>query len=376
MVYPQNRETERPYRVPYKVFRHELAPVKSQLMEAFEEVLDTGRYVLGPEVEDFEKKFAAYCEVAHATGLANGTCSLHLTLRLMGIEPGDEVITAPNSFIASASSVWMAGAKPVFVDVAEDMNLDPALLEAAITPRTKAIIPVHLTGRPAKMDQIMEIANRHGLFVLEDAAQAIGARLHGKRVGGWGHAASFSLHPLKNLHAFGDGGMIVSNDKALVDKVYQLKNHGFATRETCEFWGYNCRLDVLQAALLTVMIKQLDGWIAERRRLAFCYNEILRPYGVVPDEGAGEVHVYGTYVIRVPRRDVLLEHLHKNGVQALVHYRTPIHMQPAAQHLGHQPEDFPVTHQQSQKILSLPLFVGMTEEQQELVRQLFADFYG
>ncbi len=363
-------------RIPYSALGAQIAHIKPRLMAAVEQVIDGGRYILGPNVQAFEQAFADYCGTTRSVGLANGTCALHLVLRGIGLEPGDEVITAPNSFLASASTIALAGAKPVFVDVGTDMNMDPAKLEAAITPRTKAIIPVHLTGRPVRMPAILDVATRHTLFVLEDAAQAVGAALDGRRVGGWGHAATFSLHPLKNLFAFGDAGMMTTSDEAVAARMMLARNHGLKDRNTCEFWSFNCRLDELQAAMLRICLDELDAWTAERRRLAFRYNDALRGHVAVPDEGPGEHHVYQTYMIQALDRDRLQAHLQTNGVEALIHYATPIHLQPAAADLGYTADDFPVCRDVVSRILSLPLYPGLTESQQDRVIGLIAQFYG
>ena len=362
-------------KVPYTAFELKNRPIRAELIEKFEQVLDSGHYIMGPELKKFEEEFAAFCGAPFASGISNGTCSLHLTLRAIGIGEGDEVITAPNSFIASASTIALSGAKPVFVDVTEDLNIDVTKIEWAITSKTKAIIPVHLTGRPAKMKEINAIAKKHELFVLEDAAQSVGAKLDGIRVGGWGDAASFSLHPLKNLHAFGDAGILTIRDPKLLALLNISKNHGLSNRDRCEFWSFNCRLDELQAALLRIQLRELERLTEERRELAFRYNRLLKPFVVVPEEGEGEYHVYQTYVVLADRRDELLAHLRQNDVEALVHYPTPIHMQPAAQSLNLHPEDFPVTLQLSRRILSLPLFSGMTIEQQDYVVELISNFY-
>ena len=363
------------YAVPYSALATEAALVKAELLQAVGNVLDSGRYILGPEVAAFEREFADYCQVKFSAGIANGTCALHLVLRGIGLEAGDEVITAPNSFIASASSISLAGAKPVFVDIGSDGNMDPQKLEAAITKRTRAIIPVHLTGRPAKMKDILNIAQRRDLFVLEDAAQAVGASLHGKRVGSWGHAACFSLHPLKNLHAFGDGGMVTSQDPELLAKLVKSRNHGLANREQCDFWSFNCRLDEVQAAMLRVQLRHLDAWTAARRSLALRYNDLLRPYVEVPDEGPGEHCVFQTYVIKSSKRDDLKRYLNEHGVEALIHYATPIHLQPAAKDLGYSAADFPNTMEHVGKIISLPLYPTLTHAQQDRVVELISSFY-
>lgn len=362
-------------KVPYTAFELKNRPIRTKLVEAFEKVLDSGHYIMGPELKKFEEEFAAYCGAPFASGISNGTSSLHLVLKAIGVGEGDEVITAPNSFIASASTIALAGAKPVFVDVTEDLNIDVTKIEAAITSKTKAIVPVHLTGRPAKMKEINEIAKKHGLFILEDAAQSVGAKLDGIRVGAWGDAASFSLHPLKNLHAFGDAGILTIKEPKLLALLNISKNHGLSSRDRCDFWSFNCRLDELQAALLRVQLRELERWTKERRALAFRYNQLLKPFVVVPEEGEGEYHVYQTYVVLADRRNELLNYLRDNGVEALVHYPTPIHMQPAAQSLNLKPEDYPVTLQLSHRILSLPLYPGMTTEQQDYVVDLFSKFY-
>lgn len=362
-------------KVPYTAFEKRNAPIRQQLIQAFEHVIDSGRYIQGPEVAAFEQEFALFCGAPFASGTSNGTDALHLTLRAIGVGAGDEVITAPNSFIASASTIALVGAKPVFVDVCEDLNIDPTKIEQAITPRTKAIVPVHLAGRPAKMVEINEIARRHNLFVLEDAAQSVGAKLNNKRVGSWGDAASFSLHPLKNLHAYGDAGIITTNDAILIEKFNISKNHGLRNRDQCDFWSFNCRLDELQAALLRVQLPELEHWTEERRELAFRYNRFLKPFVKVPEEAPGEYHVYQTYVVLADRRNELQKFLRDHGVEALVHYPTPIHMQPAAAGLNYLPEDFPVTLQLSKRIMSLPLYPGLTYEQQDIVVELISDFY-
>lgn len=362
-------------KVPYTAFKLKNTQIRSQLIHAFEKVLDSGHYIQGPEVANFEKEFATYCGAEFASGIANGTCSLHLTFRVIGVGEGDEVITAPNSFIASASTIALAGARPVFVDVMDDLNMDPDKIEAAITPRTKAIVPVHLAGRPAKMKQINEIAKRHGLFVLEDAAQSVGAELDGQRVGSLGDAASFSLHPLKNLHAFGDAGILTAKNLDLIKNLNISKNHGLSNRDQCDFWSFNCRLDELQASLLRIQLRELPRWTEERRQLALRYHKLLKPFVQVPEEGKGEYHVYQTYVIQAERRDELLTYLRENEVEALVHYPTPIHMQPAARDLNYKADDFPVTLALSKRIMSLPLYPGLTHEQQDYVAMLIEKFY-
>lgn len=361
--------------VPYIALGTEAEAFKIEYLKAFEQVLDSGHYIMGPELSNFEREFAAYCQSPNALGVATGTDALFLVLKSLNLKEEDEVITAPNSFIASASSIAIAGAKPSFVDIQSDGNMDPEQLESAITPKTKVIMPVHLTGRPARMPEILEIANKHDLFVLEDAAQAIGAQLNGKKIGSWGDAACFSLHPLKNLKAIGDGGIITTKQPDLFKKLQSSRNHGLVNREQCDFWSYNSRLDELQASLLRIQIRHLDAHTEARRKLAFRYNELLKPYVATPDEGLGEYCVYQTYVILAEKRDALQQHLIDNGVQALVHYATPIHLQPAAKNLGYTASDFPQTMKHVKRIISLPIYPSLTHQQQDVIVELIHNFY-
>ncbi len=363
------------FKVPYTAFNLKNKPIKNKLIRAFEKVLDSGQYILGNETRKFESEFASYLKVKYATGISNGTCALHLSLRVLDLKKDDEVITAPNSFIASASSIALAGAKPVFVDVSKDLNINPELIENAITPKTKAIMPVHLTGRPAKMPLINKIAKKYKLFVLEDASQSIGAKINNKKVGSWGDAACFSFHPLKNLHAYGDAGIMVSNSRSLINKIKRNKNHGLVNRDHCKNWGFNCKLDELQASLLRINLNQLNKWTVKRRKLAFRYNKLLAKYVDVPKESSGEFHVYHTYVVQANNRDKLLSYLRKNGVEANVHYPTPIHLQPASQYLNYNKKSFPETVNLSKKILTLPLYPGLSLKQQDYVVDLFSKFY-
>lgn len=361
--------------VPYAALAAQTLSMKNELMQAAEQVLTSGQYILGPSVTAFEGHFSRYCQTSFAAGVSNGTSALQLALRALGVGEGDEVITAPNSFIASASSIALIGARPVFAEVGNDMNLDPDSVAQAVTTRTKGIMPVHLTGRPAKMEAISVIAKKHKLFVLEDAAQAVGAKLKGRRVGSWGDAACFSLHPLKNLHVYGDGGAITTSDSVLHEFILKARNHGLRNREACDFWSTNSRLDELQAAFLNVQLKHLDVWTEKRRELAFRYNKALKPYATVPEEGKDEYCVYQTYMIQAEKRDALKNFLNENGVQATVHYAVPIPLQAAAKELGYTAADFPRTLKIVDRILSLPLYPEMTEEQQGHVIECIAEFY-
>jgi dTDP-4-amino-4,6-dideoxygalactose transaminase len=369
-------ETVAPVAVPYVALPLQMRTIKNEVLAAIDRVLEHGMYILGPEVAEFEQRYADYCGTKYAVGISDGTAALILMLRAIGVRPGDEVITAPNSFIASASCAALLGAKPVFVDVREsDMTLDPELLERAITSKSKAIIPVHLAGHAADMDPIMEIANRHGIPVIEDAAQSVGSTYNGRRTGSMGLAGTFSLHPLKNLHAVGDAGIITTNDEPLYRWMLKARNHGLRTRDEVEFWSTNSRLDTLQAAILTVSLDHLDGWTAARRAVAAEYSRALKDIVDVPTEPDGYLHTYQTYMIKAPRRDALIEHLQARRVDAKVHYPQPIHMQPAARELGLAPDAFPVAYSLSQRIVSLPAYGELTPDQRHAVIDGVRSFY-
>lgn len=365
----------RTVRVPYVDIAGQHAPLKSELLEAAGRVLDHGSFILGPEVGEFECDFAGYCGCRFAVGVSSCTGALTLVLVSLGVGPGDEVITAPNSFLASASSIALTGATPVFADVRDDFNIDPALVEAAVTERTKAIMPVHLTGRPADMDPVMEISKRHGIPVVEDCAQAVGAAYRDRKVGTFGVAGCFSLHPLKTLNAVGDGGVIVTDDPDLYGHLIQARNHGLKTRDECEFWSWNMRLDTLQAAMLLVKLEHLDAWTAARRENASFYTGNLEGVVRVPVEMAHEYSVYHTFVIEAERRDELKEFLASRGVDTKIHYPVPIHLQQAASGLGYSEGSFPVTERQAGRILSLPVHPGLTTGQLEYVVESIREFY-
>ena len=362
-------------KVPYVDIGAQNRVLKKDLLAAMEAVLDHGNFILGNEVESFERNFAAYCGVPFAVGVNSGTDALFLSLKALGVGPGDEVITAPNSFIATASVISAAGARPVFVDVREDYNIDPSLLPKAITATTKAIIPVHLTGRPADMDAIMNIATREGIYVIEDAAQAAGASYGQKRTGALGHIGCFSLHPLKTLNACGDGGVITTNDREIYEKLRLLRNFGLVNRDETVMWGYNSRLDSLQAATLLVKLKYLDAWNEKRRANAETYRSLLKDVAVIPRELPHEYCVYHTFVVQVERRDDLQVFLERNGIGTRVHYPVPIHMQRAAQSLGCRKGDFPTCEAQADRILSLPVHQGLSEAQIHYVAQKMLTFY-
>jgi len=331
--------------------------LKSEIDQAVERVLESGWYILGPEVEAFESEFAAYCDAGHCVGLANGLDALHLALRAMDVGPGDEVIVPSNTYIATWLAVSQCGATPVPVEPVEaTYNLDAALVEAAITPRTKVIMPVHLYGQPADMDAILAIARRHGLRVLEDAAQAHGARYKGKRIGAHGDVVAWSFYPGKNLGALGDGGAVTSDDPALADRIRVLRNYGSRVKYVNDVQGYNSRLDPIQAAVLRVKLRHLDDWNARRARIAGRYLDGLQGTGLilpqVPDWAAPAWHLF---VVRDPRRDALQQRLADAGIGSLIHYPIPPHRQQAYSGMNFADDAFPLASRMADELLSLPM---------------------
>jgi dTDP-4-amino-4,6-dideoxygalactose transaminase len=353
-------------KVPFYDLRAINCGIASELEAAYQRVLDSGWFILGREVEAFEAEFAGYCGAKYCVGVGNGLEALHLTLRAMGIGAGDEVVVPANTYIATWLAVSHAGARPVPVEPDESTyNIDPGRIEAAVTARTKAIIPVHLYGQPADMDPINQLAQRYGLGVIEDAAQAHGARYKGRRVGSLGHAAAFSFYPTKNLGALGDGGAVVTSEAGLAEKVRILRNYGSRVKYHNEVKGFNSRLDELQAALLRVKLARLDEWNARQRQIAASYscglrgvNGLVLPY--VPDWAEPVWHLY---VVRHHRRNALQEHLQAAGVGTLIHYPVPPHLSPAYSELACGPGTFPTTERLSNGVLSLPMFPKLSEEQ-------------
>ena len=357
--------------IPFLDLRRHTADIRPEIEAAIAGVLDRGWFILGEEVAAFETEFAAYCGASYAVGVASGTDALHLALRAVGVGSDDEVISVANAGVPQTVAIELAGARPVFVDVeAATLNMDPALLEARITPRTRAILPVHLYGHPADLDTILEIARRHDLAVVEDAAQAHGALYKRRRVGALGHIGIFSFYPTKNLGAYGDGGMVVTNDPTLAERVRLLRQYGWEKRYTSTLRGTNSRLDELQAAILRVKLRHLDEWNARRREIAARYDELLAGSGVVtPVERPYARHVYHLYVIRTPQRDALRAYLREAGVGTSIHYPLPTHLQEAYRDLGLGPGSLPVTERAANEVLSLPMFPELTEEEQRVIGQ-------
>jgi dTDP-4-amino-4,6-dideoxygalactose transaminase len=345
--------------VPMVDLRAQYARIRAEVDAAVARVVESAHFIGGEDCGAFEKEFAAYCGAAHACGVANGTDALTIALRAYGIGPGDEVVTVANTFIATGEAILLNGARPVFVDVeAETFTMDPARLEAAITPRTKLILPVHLYGHPADMTSIGEIARHHGLPVLEDAAQAHGAEVGGRRTGALGHAACFSFYPGKNLGAYGDAGMVVSDDGDFIHRVREIANHGGLKRYEHDVLGTNSRLDTLQAAVLRVKLRHLDTWNLERRERVAAYHDALADVPQVrrPSERGGVRSAWHLYTVRVPAREALRAELERQGIATAVHYPKPIHLQPALAPLGGKEGDLPVSEQLSREVVSLPLY--------------------
>lgn len=341
------------------------------------EVVVRGDFTLGRAVDQLERRIAALCGTRHAVGVGSGTDALFLTLKALGVGPGDEVITTPFTFYATVGAIVTAGAKPVFADAGMDCNLDPLQIEQRITARTKAILPVHWSGLPCDMDAINTIAQRHGLAVLEDACHAITATYKGRPAGSLGTAGCFSFHPLKNLNVWGDGGIMTTNDDALADQLRLLRNHGLVGRDECKVFAYNSRLDTVQAVVADHLLDRLDHISSSRIANAHRYDSLLRglPGVTVPDRPAHLRHVYHLYVIRCERRDELAKYLQGREVDAKVHYPVPMHLQPAAAFLEHRKGDFPVAESLAGSVLSLPVHEFVTEAQQRHVAKLIKDFY-
>lgn len=357
-------------------------PAKSELLHAiftdFRKVVESSQFVLGAPVAEFEKRFAKAAGTKYAVGVNSGLDALLLALRALGVQAGDEVITAPNSFLASAAAPALLGAKPVFVDVAEDFNLDPTKLEAAITPKTKVIMPVHLTGNPARMKEILAIARAKRVAVVEDAAQAIGAMEDGRLVGSFGTISAFSLHPLKNLHVWGDGGMMVTDSEALQANLLLQRNHGLKNRDEADFFSYNSRLDSLQAVVGNHFLSLLESTTERRIHHANLYFSRLGHLSgriELPTLRRNVRHVFHVFQTRAQRRDELKQFLTEKGVETKIHYPIPIHWQKAAEPWGYKRGDFPVTDRLAGEILSLPIRESLTEEEIHFICDQVTAFY-
>ena len=368
--------TARRMSVPFVDLQAQYASIEPEVDAAMKGVLTRCDFILGHELELFEQDFADYIGTRFAIGVDSGMSALALILKGLGIGPGDEVITSANTFIATALTISAAGAKPVLVDVdPETLTLNLEHLEAAITPLTKAIMPVHLFGHPEDMDPIMEIANRHELFVVEDACQSHGAKYKGRMTGTFGIAAAYSFYPAKNLGAYGDGGMIVTDDSALRDSISLLRNYGQTAKYHHAVQGYNNRLDTIQAAVLRVKLRYLDEWNAARRRHADLYDQLIAGSGISIPPRMPEVEpVWHLYAVRTNRREELRAFLNERGISTGIHYPIPIHMQPAYADLGLNEGDFPVSERDALEMLSLPMYAELSDEQIRYVADAINEF--
>ena len=352
-------------KVPFVDLGAQYQAIALEINSAIQGVLEKRDFILGSDVELFEKEFANFIGTSHAVGVGSGLAALELALRAWEIGPGDEVITAANTYIATTLAIMAVGARPVLVDMdPATFNINPAAIEAAITPKTRALIPVHLCGQPADMDPILEIAAGRNLLVLEDAAQAHGSMFRGRRAGSLGHAGAFSFYPGKNLGAYGDGGLIVTNDDTLAEKLRQLRNYGQRVKYVHTTIGTNSRLDTIQAAILRVKLRHLDRWNAQRGERAAQYNALLAGAGCeVPQIAANRTHIFHLYMVQVENRAEVQKILAERGISTGIHYPIPIHLQEASASLGYRQGDFPETERAAERILSLPMYAELTESQ-------------
>ncbi|MBO0962871.1 DegT/DnrJ/EryC1/StrS family aminotransferase [Neobacillus sp. MM2021_6] len=367
-------------RVPMLDLSEQYLDLKEEILTKLDEVMSSSRFILGDNVKKLEKDVANYSDVQYGIGVANGSDALHISLQACGVQSGDEVITTPFTFFATAGAIARAGATPVFVDIDPvTFNIDPSRIEEAITEKTKAIIPVHLYGQIADMDPIIEIAKKHNLFIVEDSAQAIGATYKGRKTGSLGDTCCFSFFPTKNLGAYGDAGMVVTNNEDLAGKMSVIRVHGSKPKYYHHVLGYNSRLDELQAAVLNVKFEHLNSWIEKRRQHAQLYSELinkeLRNKVETPVEKEGNFHVFHQYTIRVPERDKLQSFLKEQGIDSMVYYPLPLHVQPVFKELGYKEGDFPISEKAAKEAISLPMFPELKREQIEYVVENIVKFY-
>lgn len=361
--------------VPFFDLKAQYLGMREEMLAALDRVCQNTSFILGDEVQQFEKEFAAFCEVKHCVALNTGTSALHIAMLALGVGPDDEVITTANTFFATAAAISYTGAKPVFVDIdPATANISPARIEKAITKRTKAIIPVHLYGRPADIAEILQIARRHDVRVIEDACQAHGARYHGKRIGGWGDAAAFSFYPSKNLGAYGEGGALTTNDDRVAEIARTLRDHGQTSRYFHDHIGYNYRMDGFQGAVLRIKLKRLAEWTAKRQEMARYYRELLAGAHLdLPRDDAHSESVYHLFVAYVDRRDQVRAQLERSGVHTGIHYPRPVHLQKPYLGLGYKAGDLPETERACDRVLSMPLFPEMTLAQVECAAKQLAE---
>jgi dTDP-4-amino-4,6-dideoxygalactose transaminase len=350
---------------------------REEILKCVDTVLSQGHLIMTEEVDHFEREAACYIGSKHVVSLNSGTDALMMGLWALGIKKGDEVITTPISFVASTAAIAHIGAKPVYVDVADDQNIDVSKIELAISPNTKAIMPVHWGGRMANMEAVTEIAKKHKLYVVEDAAQAMGSYYNKKHGGTFGDVAGYSAHPLKNLNALGDAGFLATDNDEIAKKIRLYRNHGLESRDNCVMYGVNSRLDSLHAEILRMRLKKLNSVVEKRRRNVSLYKEHIKAAEIfIPKESDKEYHSYVMFIVQAKRRDELKEYLGKHGIETLIYYGTPLHLQKAASVYGHKEGDFPIAEQQCKKVLALPHHQNLMENQILYVCEMINKFYG
>lgn len=367
-------------KIPMLDLSEQYSTMRNEIIEKLDEVMSSSQFILGGHVKEVEEEISKRSNTSHGIGVGNGSDAIHIALQAAGVKEGDEVITTSFTFFATAGSIVRANATPVFVDIDPvTFNIDATKIEAAITEKTKAIIPVHLYGQMADMDAIMEVAKKHDLHVIEDAAQAIGSTYKGKQVGEMGSAATYSFFPTKNLGAYGDGGMIVSNHDEIAEQSRVIRVHGSKPKYHHHVLGYNSRLDELQAAILSVKLPHLNTWSENRRKHAAYYteklNKLVKDNVITPIEIEGNYHVYHQYTLRVERRDELQAYLKEQGIATMIYYPIPLHQQPVFEDLGYKAGDLPETEKAAAEALSLPMFPELKQEQQDYVISKIMEFY-
>jgi dTDP-4-amino-4,6-dideoxygalactose transaminase len=370
-------ETAKAPSIPYLDLPAQMRTIRKDIDAAIARTLDNCSFCLGPDVAQFEKDFARFCGAGHCVGFNSGTSALHVAMRLLNVGPGDEVITTPFTFVATSWAISYVGAKPIFVDIDDaTFNLDPELLERAITPRTKAVLPVHLYGHPFAVEPIQAICRKHNLPLVEDAAQAHAAKYRRKFIGTFGVMSCFSFYPGKNLGAYGEGGGLATNDASLAARARSLREHGSTKRYYHDEVGFNYRMEGIQGAVLAVKLKHLAAWTRERRRVAHRYHELLADTPLqLPREADGAESAYHLYVVRHPRRDELKKHLEANQVGCALHYPVPLHLQKCYAGLGYKPGDFPFAEKAARECLSLPIYAELKEPQIQRVAEVVKDFF-
>jgi UDP-2-acetamido-2-deoxy-ribo-hexuluronate aminotransferase len=358
--------------IPMLDLRKQLEEIRDEVLLVLREVVESGQYILGKKVAEFERESAAYLCTKHAVGVASGTDALLLSLKALDIKQGDEVITTPFTFFATAETVLYLHATPVFVDIdPHTLNINPALIEEKITPKTRAIIPVHIFGYPADMESIGQIAQKHGLKIIEDCAQSFGASIRGRKTGSIGEAGAFSFYPSKNLGAYGDGGLIATSDDQIAERVRILRNHGSKGAYMHDAIGYNSRLDELQAAILLVKLKRIDEYNKKRKEKAALYSKLLKNAVICPPHDKdGASHVYHQYTLRHPKRDLIREKLREEGVSSMVYYPVPLHLQPALLSLGYKEGDLPNAEKAAREVFSLPIYPELPTEIIERITEI------